>query len=195
MEPPSLEQEYPRFGREPLDHAHAPYAIVLLLQRICVPEWAPTLLAWLGRYDGLEEHLQQEEDPACCTRDVLMQHAMQCSAAGSTDVLSPEQKHARIELVVQDLLQLSFVRATAYWGRLMGERTTWQPLAQPWMSFLDIVPSTEERGDRDEGLYVWTRDAADATQLKATRALLMAGSPLHRQVHRQGRGDDDRPTR
>lgn len=195
MEPPAPLKDYPRFGREPLDHAHAPYVIVLLLQRIEVPEWAPTLLAWLGRYDGLEEHLHHEDDPACCTRDVLMQHAMQCPATASASPLSPEQKHARIELVVQDLLQLSFVRAAAYWGQLMGERTTWHPLAQPWMSFLEIVPSTEERGDRDEGLHVWTRESADAAQLKATRALLMSGSPLHQQVHPHGRRYDGRPPR
>ena len=190
MEPPSPVKEYPRFGREPLDHAHAPYAIVLLLQRIDVPEWTPTLLAWLGRYDGLEEHLHEEDDPACCTRDVLMRHALHWAGSAQAGVLSAEHKHARIERIVQDLLQLTFVRATAYWGQLMGERLTWRPLAQPWMSFLDVVPSCDERGDGDEGLYVWTREPADAAQMRAIHALLMSGSPLHLQPRRKGRRDD-----
>jgi hypothetical protein len=172
MEPVSPSKEYPRFGRSTLDHAHAPYAIVMQLHQLGLSEWAGTLLGWLGRYDGLEEHLHVESDQACATRDVLMRFAIEAPKLDAGKTLSSQALHERKAAIVEELLQLDFVRTIAYWGPLLEQRIVWNPLEHSWLSFLDLLPISDEH-DGDECLMVITKEEGDPEQLQAIHALLM----------------------
>jgi hypothetical protein len=172
MEPQPPLKDYPRFGRDALDHPHAPYAIVLLLQQLGLSDWTSILLGWLGRYDGVEEYLHLEEDPACRTRDVLMRHAVEAAAADAQHPPSQEVLQSRKTRIVHDLLQLDFLRCTAYWGPLLVKTMPWKPLEQSWMSFLDQVPPHDEH-DGEEGMHVWLSDEADPKYVARVRDLLM----------------------
>lgn len=173
MEPQPPCKEYPRFGRDALDHAHAPYAIVMLLQQMGLAAWSPVLLGWLGRYDGLEEHLHLDEDPARCARDVLMRHAIQAVPADAGRSLSPEALRERKALIVQDLLELVFMRCKAYWGPFLVRRVVWNPLEQPWMAFLDGLPHFDDEHDGEESLHVLIGTTVDPEHRQLVHDLLM----------------------
>jgi hypothetical protein len=172
MEPVSPSKEYPRFGRSTLDHAHAPYAIVMQLQQLGLSEWAGTLLGWLGRYDGLEEHLHVESNQACATRDLLMRFAIEAPKLDAGTTPSPQALHERKAAIVEELLQLDFVRTIAYWGPLFVKRIVWDPMEHSWLGFLDLLPISDQP-EGDECLMVITKDEADPVQLEAIHELLM----------------------
>lgn len=187
MEPQAPCKEFPRFGRDSLDHAHAPYAIVILLQQIGLSAWTSVLLGWLGRYDGLEEHLHLEEDPARCVRDVLMRHAIQTAPNDKGRAPLPASLLERKAAIVQDLLQLAFVRSRAYWGPFLVRKRIWNPLEQPWMAFLDELPHFDDKHDGDESLHVLIGSEADPDQQQLVHDLLMGIAS----EHERDRLDDD----
>lgn len=175
MEPLPSNKEYPRFGRSTLDHAHAPYAIVLQLQQLGLGDWAGTLLGWLSRYDGLEEHLHLASNQAITTRDTLMRFAIETPKPEPGTTLTPQALHELKAAIVEDLLQLDFVRTIAYWGPLFEKRIVWNPLELSWLGFLDMLPISDER-EGEECLMVITKEDADPAHLQAIHDLLMAGS-------------------
>lgn len=188
MEPQAPYKEFPRFGRDSLDHAHAPYAIVMLLQQIGLSAWTAVLLGWLGRYDGLEEHLHQEEDPACCIRDVLMRHAIQVGPIDAAGAPTPAALRERKRKIVLDLLQLDFIRCKAYWGPFLVRTMVWSPLEQSWMGFLDRVPHHDDAEyDEDKSMHVWLGEKADPDFQQNVHDLLMGIAS----EHQRDRHDDD----
>ena len=192
MEPEAPRKEYPRFGRDSLDHAHAPYAIVLLLVQLDLAHWSSVLLGWLSRYDGVEEYLHVEEHPARCTRDLLMRHVMQRGAPSTTPSPSRKTLRERQKRIVLDLLQLDFLRVKAYWGPVGVKDIVWCPLEQSWMAFLDRVPHHDDaQYDERKSVEVWLGDDADPHYQHLVYELLMGIAS----EHVRGRDDDDQAQR
>lgn len=142
-EPNSVYDEFPYFGRCADDHAHAPFVIVRCLTQLGLTDWCATLLNWLSRYDGIEQHLNDgfirvgnaSLDPAIGVRDVLLQHVVSWPAVSP---LTPAQRRERIVTIVSDLLDLEFVGANALWcGK---NQTVWDPLTQDWLQFIEMGP-------------------------------------------------------
>lgn len=174
MEPLPSNNEYPRFGRSTLDQTHAPYAIVMQLQQLGLSEWAGTVLSWLGRYDGLEEHLHIDSNQATTMRDALMRFAIETPKPEAGTTLAPQALRELKAAIVEDLLQLDFVRTIAYWGPLFEKRIVWNPLEMSWLGFLDILPISDDR-EGEECLMVITKEEADPAHLQAIHDLLMSG--------------------
>lgn len=185
MEPIAPEKEYPNYGRCELDHAHAPYMIVRSLVRLGLAHWSATLLHWLGRYDGLEEYLHAQCDPACAVRDLLAAHVERWPALADGECLSPQEQRLRIEAVIDDLLELDFVAARAHWGPLLRRGpTVWNPVQEDWMWFLLLGPGWESvlqaQGEDHDVLQVWTRSQEDIPYKQAIRAMLLQGMNIGR---------------
>jgi len=41
------------------------------LQQLGLESWTARLLSWLGRFEGLERHLEEDCDPVLCVRQIL----------------------------------------------------------------------------------------------------------------------------
>jgi len=192
MEPVHPPKEYPWWGRGELDHAHAPYMIVRSLQRLGLSDWAGTLLDWLGRYDGIEEHLHADLDPPACVRDVLAEHADHWPALAPGHSLQSAERRARIEAIVEDILQLEFLTSRAYWGPWLVKKIVWDPLQEHWMWFLQYGPDFDAMRHLDEDrdvLQVWTRFSEDPEFLQATRRVLLEEVALGEDCRGEGDGD------
>jgi hypothetical protein len=167
MEPLHHTDAYPAFGRTPLDHSHAPYCVVMLLQRLGLSCWTGRVLTWLASYDGLEQHL--DCDPACSTRDVLFHHVL-TQAPVPAGPLSAADIARRKRSIVDDLLTLEFLRCRAYWGPFLVKRLAWEPLQQTWLNFLEAGP---EWPDADNGLHIWTQHRGGPDHRRAVRVFLL----------------------
>lgn len=174
MEPLHHSKAYPAFGRTVLDHAHAAYSVVMLLQRLGLSSWTERLLTWLASYDGLEEHL--DCDPACSTRDVLFQHAVTCPPVREVRLRPPDVAR-RKSAIVDDLVALDFIRCRAYWGPFLVKCRSWNPLEQTWLNFLETGP---EWDDGEIGLHIWTQLNGVPEHLPAIRRFLLGPDAPHR---------------
>jgi hypothetical protein len=159
---------YPYCGRFVDDHAHAPFVIARSLVQLGLGEWTSTLLNWLGRFDGVEEHLgegfEQPDyrlDPVMCVRDVLLSHLVRYPPLDASACLTPEQRRERIEAIVSELLKLEFVGAKANWR---GKERPWNSLGEDWLLFIELGPdlaALQQMEDKDgDGLVdTWISDA------------------------------------
>ncbi|MCR6480975.1 hypothetical protein NU688_32795 [Variovorax sp. ZS18.2.2] len=179
MEPLQPDEEAPLYGRDELDHAHAPYVIARALKQLDLSDWLPKLMEWLGHYDGLEAHVEDGNDAAISVRDVLL--AFVSKQAGKKLVgvapneLGADRAHkiALKKQVVDAFLKQDFVWYCAVWDTDMRPR--WNPLKQSWMSFcalggqgvtmgvwlrpLDVTP--EEQGLDKVEAYLLDNDGDD----------------------------------
>jgi hypothetical protein len=180
MEPASPYDEYPFFGRHANDHAHAPYVIVRSLIGLGLADWSATLLGWLGRYDGIEQHLGDDYepdprfDPAVCVRDVLIRHAAIWPSLALGKSLTPDQRRQRIAAITLDLLELEFVGANAAWYG--PRRAIWNPLGQDWLRFIEMGPDLAELRQMAEGeglLDAWINPESARYSRAAIRRLLL----------------------
>ncbi|MDR0480097.1 MAG: hypothetical protein LBH31_09930 [Burkholderiaceae bacterium] len=187
MEIPAPFQEIPYCGRYEMDHAHAPYMIVRSLLNLGLADWTVALLHWLGRYDGLEEHLEDgfmpdpRLDPACCVRDVLLEHVARWPKLELGECLALNQRQERIGLIIDDLLKLEFVASAAYWGRPhkpASGRVVWNSLQDDWLWFIQLGPDfaaiRDIEGDDYEHLVV-TRDKKTDTPIQMQIRHMLAG--------------------
>ena len=103
------------------------------LTQLGLSSWLPTIVQWLGHYDGLETMLEDQYDPAICVRQVMLRHVVQQASSNaaceSHDAMGLKQR------IVADLVMLDFVAFCAYWGEPSAPRAVWLPLNQPWLSF------------------------------------------------------------
>ena len=159
----------PHLGRDAMDHAHAVYVIVQSLGQLGLSRRLPTLLQWLGRFDGFEAHLPDECDPAICVRQTLLRHVADLPPAdGATAPASAKRAEALWQHVVQDLLDLDFVHYRSYWGPPLEPRVHWHPLSQAWLSFLEC-------GQPEEHLCTWWPVRASAQLLQQHAGFLLQG--------------------
>lgn len=129
------DHEFPYLGRDPLDRGCAVFAIVQAMHGLGQADKTSSLLQWLGRFEGLEQHLEEHQDPVQCVRQVLLQFLAALPASGAGPL------HGRPgdwPMIVTAILSLDFVHKQSAWSR--GEdakpRIFWNPLKQSWLSFL-----------------------------------------------------------
>jgi len=144
MTAPASYDDYPFFGRYESDHAHAPFLIVRSLIQLGLADWSATLLHWLGRFDGYEQYIAEGEDPSldpvCRVRDLLAEHVVRCGSRSADVPLTAKKRRERLDAIVEDLLQLDFVAAYAWWGKPRGDRVHWDCLQQDWLWFIQLGP-------------------------------------------------------
>ncbi len=133
-EAPRPDPDYPQLGRDEMDHAHAVFSIARSLDQLGLSAWLPTLIQWLGQYDGLETMLEDQYDPAICVRQVMLQHVVQ-HAMESPRAGDAADASALKRAIVRDLLQLDFVCYCAYFGEPQKPRLIWRPLEPSWLRF------------------------------------------------------------
>lgn len=170
MKPSNAYDDYPYCGRFVDDHAHAPYVIARSLMQLGLGDRTAQLLDWLGRFDGLEEHLGEgfepdyRLDPVRCVRDVLFSHVLRYPALDEDTRLTQEQRHERIEAVVADFQALEFVGVMANWH---GKKRSWNPLGEDWLSFIEFgpdLPALQQMDDKDGHGLVDIRISAPAAR-------------------------------
>lgn len=144
FEAPRPDPCYPHFGRDEMDHAHAIFCIAQSLASLGLSDWLPRLVQWLGHYDGLETMLEDQDDPAICVRQVLLQHVVDRSKIQQAGRRLDAESLKRA--IVQDLMKLDFVSFRAYLGEVGQHRTYWEPLKQSWLRFREGRLSEEHLG-------------------------------------------------
>lgn len=161
--------EWPHWGRDQLDHAHALYAIAAHLRSLGLESWLPRLTRWLGHYDGFEHYVEPEHDPCLCVRDLLAGYVIgRPATAASMNWLDKPGMSLKMALV-QDILKLDFIYYRAYWGRGLvhdPDARVWNPLAQPWMSFV-------ESGGAGQELFSWRAELDPQPALEEHLAVLL----------------------
>ena len=161
---------FPHFGRDAQDHSHALYSIIALLCSMGLQAWVPQLTRWLGQYDGLEMYTEHEEDPHWCVRQILLNHRNACTKGQALD------EQALKTSIVEDILELNFVRYRAHWGNdLVPDEASrkWEPLKTDWFSFL-------KQGDPEhptEALHIWMTEKYPRPSLTELRTYLLQPVP------------------
>lgn len=162
----------PAPGRSVSDRSHAIFAIQAYLQALGLHGWIDRFIQWLGRYDGLEQYVEPEDEPLICVRNVLHRHVCEvrkwvsekrsCSVAA--DLLQQLKRR-----IVDDLLELNFVRYAAFLGNEPvpdGRRPRWQPLRQGWLEFMEVRQAGEQ-------LWIWQRSDGPNPSRAALRDYLL----------------------
>ena len=129
--------DFPFLGRDPMDRGCAVFAIVQTMFVLGLASKTSTLLQWLGRFEGLEQHLEEFQDPVQCVRQVLLQFraAVPASRDGQLHVQPGDWPR-----IVAAILSQDFVQMQSAWSRGEGAkpRIFWNPLEQSWLNFLSI---------------------------------------------------------
>ncbi|MFP5477072.1 MAG: hypothetical protein ACLGJD_25810 [Gammaproteobacteria bacterium] len=177
------DDDYPFFGREVGDHGNAPFVILRCLAHLGLSDWATTLMHWLGRYDGLEQHLHREYDPARNVRDVLTQLCVSFPRREVTQPLSAQERRLLIEAITHQLLQLTFLRVRAHWGPWGVKKVIWDPLAMDFLAFLALGPDSRQlrnacESDKLDALQVWTKSLDDPRHEAMIRHILLEEAPM-----------------
>lgn len=146
----------PYLGRDPLDRGCAIFTIVESLKQLGLEDKTSVLLRWLGRFDGLEQHQEDENDPILCVRQVALGHVADHAHVARTPL--PQREKVWHSLVMQILSQ-PFVHTCGDWSSDgLTARIRWSPMEQSFMNFLAL-------GQDDEELSIW-----NPTQPNAARA-------------------------
>jgi hypothetical protein len=127
--------DFPFLGRDPMDRGCAVFSIVQVLSALGLADKTAALLQWLGRFEGLEQHLEEYQDPVQCVRQVLLQFraALPVASTGKHDVRPGDWP-----MIVSAILSLEFVHMQSAWslGEGVKPRLFWNPLHQSWLNFL-----------------------------------------------------------
>lgn len=146
----------PYLGRDPLDRGCAIFAIAESLQQLGLASKTNLLLRWLGRFEGLEQHLEDESDPIVRVRLILLQHVADQPAMQH---ISEPQRQRNWHSLVTQLVEQPFAQTCGDWGRDgIASRIKWNPIEQSFMDFLAL-------GQPGEELSIWT--PTEGTQRRA----------------------------
>lgn len=171
-EPLLANPQWPHWGRDPLDHGHAIYAIAAHLRTLGLESWFIRLARWLSHYDGFEHYVEEGHDPCISVRDLLASYVTRWRTPTTAPAAAarPGGEPALKNRVLEDILRLDFIYYRAYWGRGLiheADARVWNPLAQPWMHFLEI-------GRPGEELLSWRALMPPRPTLAEHRAVLLA---------------------
>lgn len=154
--PQPVSSDPPFLGRDPLDRGCAIFAIAESLQQLGLAHQTNRLLRWLGRFEGLEQHLEDESDPVVRVRLVLLQHV--ADQPVRHHVTEAQQARNWHSLVIQ-LVAQPFAQTCGDWGRDgIRSRIKWDPMQHSFMTFLAL-------GQPGEELSIWT--PTDGQQIRA----------------------------
>lgn len=157
--------QFPFLGRVPLDRSGAVFTIIETLKQLGQERRTSTLMCWLGRFDGLEMHLEEEHDPLLCVRQLLLSFVVTHT---SLEYARPTRQAACWKQIVQSILRLDFVHSHSSWGTDTKPRLVWNPMAQPWLEFLN-------EGRAGEALTTWIPEAGNPALARRSAAALLAG--------------------
>ena len=154
----------PFLGRDPLDRGCSIFAIADSLQLLGLASKTNPLMRWMGRFEGLEQHLEEELDPILSVRSILLQ--LVADHPKMPHVPKPQQEKNWHGFVMRVVAQ-SFVHTCGDWGRDgIASRIKWDPLQQSFMDFLAL-------GQPGEELSIWTpTDGKSARAQHFARILL-----------------------
>ena len=169
FEAPNPNRNFPELGRDEMDHGHAIYSIARSVSALGLNDWLPTVMHWLGHYDGLETMLEDPCDPAICVRQVLLRHVAQQPAGGSAPRLASEAQALK-QAIAEELATLDFVCYRVFLGQRGRHRAYWEPLEQSFLSFRD-----GRQGD--EGLGGWFTEDLQQIVQQVTGFLLAPARP------------------
>ncbi|THT95548.1 hypothetical protein E9531_17065 [Lampropedia puyangensis] len=135
-------------GRDKMDPVHAIYVVVDSMQSLGLSAWTANLLHFLGRFDGLEMHLDEECHPLLCTRQVLLSHV----ANMHTQRDLSGTREMRMRQLIDDLMQLEFMHHRHYWCvQPPHARVEFNPLEHSWLDFVAMgLPQEQLCGFRPE---------------------------------------------
>lgn len=137
----------PDFGRDKLDHAHAVFVITESLRVLGLTAWTATLLHFLGRFDGIEMHIDEESDPLLCVRQVLLSHVADSGRACSGVVEKGLAQHSKslMQRIVTELMQQDFLHHRSYWSAQPPRpRLQFDSLQHSWLEFITLGQPGEE---------------------------------------------------
>ncbi|WP_126312662.1 hypothetical protein [Delftia acidovorans] len=156
-------QEHPFLGRDPLDHGCAIFTVIESLQQLGLESWTARLLSWLGRFEGLERHLEEDCDPVLCVRQILLRHvADQPRGAGEQKGLADVTWHS----IVHTIVAQPFVQVCCDWSiDGLRPRIRWDPIEHTFLQFLAL-------GHADEDLSVWTPAAGMPCRARKCASML-----------------------
>lgn len=158
----------PFLGRDPLDRGCAIFAIAESLQQLGLAHKTNLLLRWLGRFEGLEQHLEDDSDPVVSVRLILLQHVADQPAI--EHVSQAQQERNWHKLVLQIMAQ-PFVQTCGDWGRDgITSRIKWDPLQHSFMDFLALGLPGEE-------LSIWTPSGGKQTRAHRFARMMLQEEP------------------
>ena len=158
------QQHFPYLGRDTLDRQRAIFTITDTLNQLGQASRTSTLLRWLGRFDGMEAHLEEDQDPLLCVRALLMA-AVAARVSRSTANESPDDAWERM---VSSIMRLDFVHTHSSWGIHTKSRIKWDPMGQTWLEFL-------EEGMPGESLTTWLPGSGNPDLARRSAAALLTG--------------------
>lgn len=146
-----------------MDRGCAIFTIVESLQQLGLEGQAVPLLSWLGRFEGMERHLEEEADPVLCVRQALLQHVVDQPAGRRR---TREQLDGIWHNIVCTLMGQPFLHVCIDWSPDgLRSRILWNPLEQKFLEFLTM-------GLPDEELSVWTPTSGPNRARQCAKLLL-----------------------
>jgi hypothetical protein len=135
-------QEHPFLGRDPLDHGCAIFTVIESLQQLGWESWTARLLSWLGRFEGLEGHMEEDCDPVLSVRQILLRHVAdqpRCEVA----------QKGLADATWHTIVAQPFVHMCCDWSiDGLRPRIRWNPIEHSFLQFLAL-------GNANEDLAVW----------------------------------------
>ncbi|MGY8589370.1 hypothetical protein QRO08_11935 [Paracidovorax citrulli] len=158
-------EDPPYLGRDVMDRGCAVYAIVDGLAQLGLADKVAALLHWLGRFEGLEKHLEEELDPTLCVRQIVLQQAAETPLAARQKASSRDSSWRNI---VGAILEQPFVHTCSDWsGPDLRPRVVWDPLAQPFLEFL-------AEGREGEDMATWMPEDGNPDRARRSSIQLLA---------------------
>ena len=160
-----VHQQFPYLGRDTLDRQRTIFNITDALNQLNQAARTNALLRWMGRFDGIEAHLEDDQDPFLCIWAVL-QAELKSSDAGKLAV--NETQEQAWERIVSAIMRLDFVHTHSSWGTPTKSRLKWNPLEQTWLEFLEL-------GKFGESLTTWMPGSGNPDLARRSAATLITG--------------------
>ncbi|AVS67410.1 hypothetical protein C8245_18550 [Paracidovorax avenae] len=158
-------EDPPYLGRDVMDRGCAVYAIVDGLAQLGLADKVATLLRWLGRFEGLEKHLEEELDPVLGVRQVVLQQAADTPIPA---LEATSTREACWRSIVHAILEQPFVHTCSDWsGPDLRPRIVWDPLQQPFLEFL-------AEGRAGEDMATWMPEDGNPDRARRSSHQLLA---------------------
>lgn len=156
-------QEHPFLGRDPLDHGCAIFTVIESLQQLGLEGRTARLLSWLGRFEGLERHLEDDSDPVLSVRQILLRHV---ADQPRSEVAQQGLADATWHSIVHTIVAQPFVQVCCDWSMDgLRPRIRWDPIEHSFLQFLAL-------GHAGEELSVWTPAAGVPCRVRKCKKAL-----------------------
>ena len=158
MNPLANNSGWPHYGRGDNDHGASVFTIAAYLEILGLKRLTNNFLLWLAHYEGLEQHLAEDDDPVTNVRNVLAKFVIErrrCDAGNAEEVKKLVQD------ITHELMKLDFIHRKAFWGdepmQPTGGKKLWNPTRQSWLSFI-------EHHEPGQEIWLWRGDEPHITE-------------------------------